>query len=119
MTWLRIDDGFASHPKIGKLSDRDFRVWMRVLCHCARYEDPTVDEATMAEVKDLTSQRIARYRELGLLDRSGRSFEVHDWVHYLPKDKTGADRQAKWRARRGESEAVREMTAHLRDVTHA
>ncbi len=100
MTWLRVDDGFASHPKIGKLSDKDFRIWVRVLCHCARYEDPTVDDATMGEVKDLTEARIKRFHELRLLDKSGHAYEVHDWVKYLPKDKTGADRQALWRARR-------------------
>ena len=100
MTWLRIDDGFAAHPKIGKLSDRDFRIWVRVLCHCARYEDPTVDEATMGEVRDLTEARVARFTELGLLDPSGAALEIHDWVKYLPKDKTSAERQANWRARR-------------------
>lgn len=100
MSWLRIDDGFAFHPKIGKLSDRNFRVWMRVLCHCSRYEDPTVDEATIGEVKGLTEATVARFAEVGLLDKSGHSFEIHDWAKYQPKDSTGAERQAKWRARR-------------------
>ncbi len=100
MTWLRMDDGFAFHPKIGKLTDKEFRVWVRVLCHCARYEDPTVDEATIGEVRDLTDARISRYVQLGLLDKSGHAHEIHDWVKYLPKDKSGAERQAAWRARR-------------------
>ena len=30
MSWLRIDDGFAAHPKIAALSDKDLRVWLRV-----------------------------------------------------------------------------------------
>ncbi len=82
MTWLRVDDGFAFHPKIGKLTDKDFRVWVRVLCHCARYEDPTVDDATIGEVKDLTETRVARYAELGLLDETPEGMVIHDWILY-------------------------------------
>ncbi len=100
MAWLRIDDSFAIHPKIASLSDQNFRVWVRVLCHCSRFEDPTVDDSTIKEVQGLTKHRVERFVELGLLDSSGKTHEVHDWAKYQPADKTGAERQARWRARR-------------------
>lgn len=100
MSWLRIDDGFASNKKIAALTDRELRVWLRVLCFCARAEDPTVDHLTINEVKGLDTRKVARFAELALLDTVGKSHEVHDWVKYLPRDMTGAERQARWRARR-------------------
>lgn len=100
MAWLRIDDGFAFHPKIAALSDRELRVWMRLLCYCARHSDPSVDAVTRQEVVGLTSSVMASLIRLELLDESGSDWEVHDWEHYAPKDMTGAERQARWRSRR-------------------
>lgn len=100
MSWLRLDDNFASNPKIAALTDRELRVWMRVLCYCAQHQDPTVDRVVLNEVSGLGRSTLARFCELNLLDQSGADYEVHDWVHYQPKDSTGAERQARWRARR-------------------
>lgn len=36
MSWLKIDDGFAEHPKLSDLSDRSFRLHVAALCYCAR-----------------------------------------------------------------------------------
>lgn len=99
MAWLRIDDGFTSNSKIAQLSDAEFRAWMRLLCHCARSRDPSVDDVAIREVSGLNSRRIRRFAEVGLLDEVGSHFEVHDWAKFIPKDATNADRQARWRAR--------------------
>ena len=99
MSWLRIGDEFASHPKIAQLTDREFRVWMRTLCFCARYQDPTIDEVALIEVPGLTKTIVTKLGTLGLIDVVGDKFEIHDWAGYQPKDATGAERQAKWRAR--------------------
>lgn len=101
MSWLRMDDRFASHPKIAQLSDKEFRIWVRTLCFCAMYQDPTVDKVALSEVPGLTRKTVARFTEFGLLDEVGESLEIHDWAVFQPKDMTGADRQAKWRARNG------------------
>lgn len=103
MPWLRLDDGFTSNSKIAQLSNTEFRVWMRLLCHCARSHDPSVDAAARNEVVGLTGKAVLRFAGLGLLDPVGDNFEVHDWTHYLPKDATNAERQARWRARKAAS----------------
>jgi len=100
MAWLRIDDGFASHPKIATLSDRELRVWLRLLCYCAKTRDPSVDDVTRREVPGMTGKNVDRFVTLGLLDVVEHGIEIHDWLHYLPKDATNAERQARWRARR-------------------
>jgi hypothetical protein len=106
VSWVRLDDGFTNHPKIVQLSDSEFRTWIRLLCYCARVEDPSVDLATKREVAGLTSRRVSRFAELGLLDRLDASYEIHDWSTYRKKDETNADRQARWRSRQKNRNAV-------------
>ena len=100
MAWLRIDDGYTSNSKIAQLTDGEFRVWMRLLCHCARSHDPSVDSVALREVSGLNRKRIATLADLGLIDSVGDSFEVHDWALFLPKEQQKSDRQARWRARK-------------------
>jgi hypothetical protein len=100
VAWLRLDDGFASHPKIAALTDRELRIWLRILCWCSRHGDPTVDGIAINEVRGLSARTVQRYVDLELLDQEGAAHVVHDWTHYQPKDPTGAERQAKWRASR-------------------
>lgn len=107
MSWLRVDDRFASHPKISQLSDREFRVWVKLLCFCAAYQDPTVDKVALDEVPGLTKAIINRFGTAGLLDVVGDCFEIHNWEKFQPKDATGAERQARWRARNTVRNAVR------------
>lgn len=99
MSWLRVDDGFANHPKIARLTDRELRIWIRTLCYCARYENPAVDDATMSEVVGLKPATVQAFVSAGLLDVVSGRIEVHDWHEYQPKDKTGAERQKRWRER--------------------
>lgn len=104
MPWLRLDDGFTANGKIGQLSDSEFRVWIRLLCHCAKSQDPSVDSLAIREVSGLSSKRVQRFAQIGLLDPVGDLWEVHDWAKYLPKDATNAERQAAWRARKRNAE---------------
>jgi len=102
MAWLRLDDGFTANSKVAQLSDAQFRVWIRLLCHCARSHDPTVDSAAIRETSGLDKRNLRVFCALGLVDQVGsdpENLEVHDWAKYLPKDATNADRQARWRAR--------------------
>jgi hypothetical protein len=106
LSWLRIDDRMASHPKIAQLTDREFRIWMRLLSFCAAYQDPSVDKVALSEVNGLSPVIVTRFAALDLLDIAGDSYEIHDWTHFQPKDLTGADRQARWRARNAVRNAI-------------
>ena len=117
MSWLRVDDGFASHPKIAQLSNAEFRVWMRTLCYCARYQDPTIDQVAISEVPGLTPAVVMKFSGLGLVDPMGNGLEIHDWERYQPKDATGAERQARWRARNAAIDASRNGASNGTVVT--
>jgi len=100
MSWVRIDDGFATNPKIAALTDRELRVWIRVLCYCGSQQDPSIDRVAKREIIGLSTRLILKLNNIELLDESGDDYEIHDWAKYQPKDLTGAQRQANWRARR-------------------
>lgn len=115
MSWLRIDDCFTANKKIAPLSDRDFRVWVRLLCHCARSQDPTVDNPTISEVSGLNSRRIRVYYEAELLDETNGVYVVHDWPLFQPKSLQSAERQARYRANKRQKSDV---TDHITPRAH-
>jgi hypothetical protein len=100
VSWLRLDDGFAEHPKIVELTDRELRIWLRTLCYCSRAQDPSIDRFTLETVPGLTPNFVSKLVSLRLVDPIENGHEIHDWIKYQPKDKTGAERQARWRGRR-------------------
>lgn len=100
MSWLRLDDGFAQHPKVADLTDREFRAWVKLLLYCARYR--TEGDVTEAALRELGVGKAARdtFVSVGLLDVEETEWHVHDWSSYNPSDPTNADRQARFRAKR-------------------
>lgn len=101
MSWLRIDDGFARHPKVTALTLKQRWIWMDLLCYCARYDtDGYLPENITEHISGCTVKYLARCSELGLIDVVGGALQVHDWKTYAPKDPTGAERQATWRRKR-------------------
>lgn len=87
MGWLRIDDGFASHPKIGQLTDRELRAWVRLLCYASRYRtDGYLSEAILNEnrVKNRLKTKLISLRLLDELDDENgkKTVRIHDWSVY-------------------------------------
>lgn len=88
MSWLRLDDGFAQHPKIVALTPRDRWTWLELLCYCARYRtDGRVPAGIADVVRGATTGFLQRCGQLRLLDADPASeggFLVHDWLDYNP-----------------------------------
>lgn len=99
MAWLRIDDGFAEHPKLIALPDDKTR-WavVRILCYCARYRtDGHVSRSTIRHL-GVTSKQIDSLVNARILDADdGEELHVHDWQTYNPKDATAAERMQRHR----------------------
>lgn len=77
MTWVRLDDGFADHPKTIGLSDRAFRLHVRALCYCSRHlTDGAVPKGfgDVRVVRDLVA--------VGLWDETEQGYFVHDYLEY-------------------------------------
>ncbi|HVJ20152.1 MAG TPA: hypothetical protein VM686_32280 [Polyangiaceae bacterium] len=95
MSWLKIDDGFADHPKVLELSDAAFRLHVRALCWCAKYEtDGGLSKASLrvlgAKPKHLTELTTA-----GLWIDGPDGHRIHDYLKYNPsKAQKDAEREA-------------------------
>ncbi|GIV03681.1 MAG: hypothetical protein KatS3mg015_2511 [Fimbriimonadales bacterium] len=60
MAWLRIDDGFAAHPKVTALSLADRWRWLAILCYCARYQtDGYLPDNIAEHVRGATAASLA------------------------------------------------------------
>jgi hypothetical protein len=123
---VKLDDGFADHPKVAALDDRSFRSFVWILCYCGGQEtDGYVDGAATRRCpagarKDRLERTLGRLIDAGLLERDGDGFRVHDYLKYNPsraqleeRRANDADRQRRSREnqeqpRQGVSHAVTE-----------
>jgi hypothetical protein len=89
MSWLRIDDGFAEHPKLVNLSDAAFRTHVSALCYASR--NLTDGHVPAAVAKQFTRNRRKPINDLvdaGVWARNGsHGFVIHDYLVYNePRD---------------------------------
>jgi hypothetical protein len=97
MTWLRLDDKFAGHPKISPLSDGAFRLHVSGLLFCAAHE---TDGLVPLEQIPLL---MPKYRKPYLAEVIARGLwlprleliEIHDFTEYNPsRDQLQTRREA-------------------------
>lgn len=97
MTWLRLDDGFAAHPKVAHLSPHAFKLHVSALCYCAQFLTdgfvPTARPGLLME-----GYRPAQVTELvdaGLWEPAEGGYWLHDYLKYNPsREKVEAEREA-------------------------
>jgi hypothetical protein len=125
VSWLRIDDGFAEHPKVVELSDRAFRLHVAALCFCTRnLTDGVLSDRSVKVVCALTSstkKHVGELREAGLWIAIPDGFTVKDFLEYNPsaekvkEDRASArERMRKLRSPERSREHSVEQTAHVR-----
>lgn len=101
MTWLRIDDCFAEHPKVQDLADRSFRLHVVAMCYCARnLTDGIITARSLRIIAAIvgTSRVTANVKQLvdaGLwLPLDDDAYEVKDFLDYNPPRATVKKKQA-------------------------
>lgn len=114
MSWLRIDDGFSRNPKVTSLTHKQRWIWVDILCYCSRYDtDGYVPENLHEFIAGATESFLEKLIDRDLLDDTSHGLRVHDWLNYAPKDKTSAERQAKWRAKQRNGAVTESVTANV------
>lgn len=97
MTWVKMDDAFADHPKVMALGrDRmvGLGVWVAAACYCARYLTDGFVPETVARGFG-SSKLLARLVAVGLADKVDGGYKLHDWLDYNPsREKVLAERTA-------------------------
>lgn len=118
MTWVKLDDGFFTHPKVVELSNEAKLLYIAGLSYCsANLTDGAIPNAAVPIVGAMANVTPAAVAEeltaAGLWEVSGRGFMVHDYLAYNPTAEqvkqqraTNAQRQADWRERKQARNAV-------------
>lgn len=78
MTWVKLDDGFPTHPKVIGLSDKAFRAHVVGLCYCSAY----LTDGHLPP--SITTQRVAAELIAAMLwseDPAG-GWIIHDYLTY-------------------------------------
>lgn len=108
VTWLKLDDKFAGHPKVSPLSDGAFRLHVSGMLYCASHE--TDGRIPLELVPTLMPKYRLKYRDelaqRGLWTITEEIAEIHDFTEYNPtraqsqaRREANKERLAKWRAR--------------------
>lgn len=100
MSWLRLDDGFTSHPKFEGWNAAEKWAFLELMEYCARYRTGGRVPSDLALLpRSVTAKVVYRAEDAGWLERRDGALFVHDWDIYNPRDATGAERQRRYRER--------------------
>ena len=93
MSWVKLDDNFAGHRKV--LAAGLAAAWLHIegLCYCAQQEpDGAILDAALVKLTQFSkpkAERLAvRLVEVGLWERNGAGYAIHDYLEYNPSKKS-------------------------------
>lgn len=90
--WVRLDDGFADHPRVIGLSDRAFRVHVAAMCYAARH----LTDGWVPSGHPSHARAIAELVTAGLwMPGADGGFVIRDWSQWNPSGQTIKDRRTK------------------------
>lgn len=101
--WFRFYENTFDNPKVLMLSDREFRLWVRLLC-MASENDGLIPPLAVVKARlntrlDHLKAALNRLIEVGLIVPSPHGFEPHNWRKFQYKSDTSAPRMREKRAR--------------------
>jgi hypothetical protein len=105
MSWARLDDNIAHHPKILRAGPEAAFFWVLCLTYSQRFlTDGHVPDAALGAVGSWPAARArqlaAKLVQVRLLERCPNGYQVHDYLQYnKPAALARADRDATSRAR--------------------
>lgn len=102
--WFRFYADAMRNPKVARLSDKQFRLWVQLLSIAAENDGsiPPVDDLKLILNRRL-DHLLTGVKELlsaGLIDALGDGYEPHNWNKFQYKSDTSNERVARHRAKR-------------------
>jgi N-terminal phage replisome organiser (Phage_rep_org_N) len=103
MKWFRLDTDAIRHPKIAKLSDKDFRFWVQLLS-IACTNDGEIPSASdialiLRERCDYAERALKRLRNLSLIEPKDDGYVPHNWDKYQAKSYSSTERVRRHRGK--------------------
>lgn len=110
--WFRFYAEAMRNPKVLKLSDRDFRLWVRLLAIASENDGriPCDDDlkAVLMMRLDHLSCSLKRLASVSLIDVVGGGYVPHNWDKYQYNSDTSTERVRKYREKRNVSKPLHE-----------
>lgn len=111
MTWVRLDDRFTDNPKVARLSDKAFRVYVTALCYSAG----TLSDGHVPRRKALEWGSLKTVGEIlaaGLWEEAKFGYSIHDFLDYQQsREQINARRMQNASAAHSRWDAVRTESA--------
>ncbi len=106
--WFRFYAEAIRNPKVMRLSDKDFRLWVRLMAVASEAEGkiPPLDDLrhVLSMRLDHLSSGVDRLISGGLIDALADGYEPHNWAKFQYKSDTSTERVTRHRAKRNVSE---------------
>lgn len=106
--WFRFYTDAMRNPKVARLSDREFRLWVRLLAIAAENDGAIPSPDDLKHVLNARLDHLLTGVEglisIGLIDRKGNGYEPHNWSKFQYKSDTSTERVHKHREKRNVSE---------------
>jgi hypothetical protein len=94
VTWLRVDDDFASHPKVVGLPLAAVGAWLLAACWSAHHlTDGRLPTAACKRLGIRPADASALVAA-GLWERTDDGWQIHDWLAYQPSAASVLQRRA-------------------------
>jgi len=113
VSWIKIDDNFADHPKVIKAGPLAGWLYICGLTYCGRYlTDGWIPRRQVRKLADVDNaeELVGRLVAVGLWEEVEDGYRVHDYLAYNPsaehvrgEREANAQRQAEFRERRSRS----------------
>lgn len=99
--WFRLYDDTLNDPKILKLSDKSYRVWIGILCIASKHEGrlpPFDDMALLLRMKaDRLQPELEKLIAAGLIDHDDDGLRPHNWQGRQYKSDVSTERVKRFR----------------------
>lgn len=106
--WFRFYAEALRNPKVARLSDKEFRLWVELLAVAADNDGsiPCLDDLKhlLKRRLDHLSTGVERLISIGLIDALEDGYEPHNWSKFQYKSDVSTERVHKHRAKRNVSE---------------
>lgn len=101
--WFRLYDSVLDDPKVQRISDALFRLWVDCLCLCSQNSGylPRTEDVSFRIRKTVrwTAKRLSELQELGLLDEHPEGLAPHNWNNRQFKSDNSTPRVQAFRKR--------------------
>lgn len=106
--WFRLYSDAMRNPKVAKLTDKEFRLWVELLALAAENDGsiPPLDDLKhmLKRRLDHLSTGVERLISIGLIDALADGYAPHNWTKRQYKSDVSTDRVRKYREKRNVSE---------------